>query len=79
MIRPYFGCERDYGPDLFDRSQFERMAELLAGIRGRFILSLNDRPEVRAIFARFQIEGVGTHYGIAGAGARPAREVIISG
>lgn len=76
---PYFGNEGDYGPGMFDRAEFGAMAEQLAGIRGRFILSLNDRPEVREIFARFQIEAVETHYGIAGQGARPAGEVIITG
>src|SRR5690606_18689490 len=76
---PYFGCERDYGDDLFGRDQFARMADQLGQLKGRFILSLNDRPEVREIFAAFDIEGVGTHYGIAGRGAQEAREVIITG
>ena len=76
---PYFGCEDDYGCGLFDRSQFERMAQVLGAIRGRFILSLNDRPEVRETFAAFTIDGVGTHYGISGKGEQPAREVIITG
>ena len=76
---PYFGCEDDYGPGMFDQAEFTAMAEQLAGIKGRFILSLNDRPQVREIFARFSIEGVGTHYGLAGQGAKPAGEVIITG
>lgn len=75
---PYFGCENDYGADLFGREQFEQMAEVLAGLKGRFILSLNDRPEVRKIFAAFHIEAVDTHYGLAGKGAQLAREVIIT-
>lgn len=76
---PYFGCEDDYGPGMFDQAEFEAMADQLARLKGRFILSLNDRPRVREIFARFSIEGVGTHYGLAGKGAMPAGEVIISG
>ncbi|MCX7586526.1 DNA adenine methylase [Phenylobacterium sp. 58.2.17] len=75
---PYFDCEGDYGPDMFEAPDFERMADQLAGLQGRFILSLNDRPEVRAIFARFQITGVDTHYGVAGKGAAKAQEVIIT-
>ena len=75
---PYFACERDYGDDLFSRDQFSAMAEQLASLKGRFILSLNDRPEVREIFANFDIEAVGTHYGLAGRGAQEAREVIIT-
>lgn len=76
---PYFGCERDYGDNLFGRDEFAGMAEQLAGLKGRFILSLNDRSEVREIFSRFDIEAVGTHYGLAGRGAQEAREVIITG
>lgn len=74
---PYFGCEGDYG-DGFGRDQFTRMAVHLAALKGRFILSLNDRPEVREIFAAFSIESVGTHYGLAGKGSQPAGEIIIT-
>lgn len=75
---PYFGCEADYGRDLFARADFERLAGVLRGLRGRFILSLNDTPEVRSIFAGFAIEAVSTTYTLAVAGAKPAREVVIS-
>ncbi len=77
---PYFGCERDYGADLFGREDFERIADLLAQIKGRFILSINDRPEIRQIFAAFRIEAVETTYSIAGGGkAQRAAELIITG
>lgn len=74
---PYFGCEGMYGAGLFDRGQFEVMAQLLAGIRGRFILSINDHPEIRRIFSGFDLEEVGTTY-TTGAKAKPARELIVS-
>lgn len=74
---PYYGTEHFYGTDLFDRSQFETMATQLAGIRGRFILTLNDHPEVRRIFAAFTIEEVGTTY-TTGMTAKAAGELIIS-
>lgn len=63
---PYYGCEDDYGRDMFDRGQFEQMAEVLAGIHGRFILSINDHPEVRRIFARFAMEEIKARYTIGG-------------
>src|SRR5690606_159639 len=44
---PYFGNEDDYGAGMFAQEDFTEMAARLARIRGRFILSLNDRPEVR--------------------------------
>jgi len=77
---PYHGCEGDYGKGMFGREEFEQMAQVLRGISGRFILSLNDRPEVRRIFAGFEIEEVGVRYTIGGqAKAMEGREVIISG
>lgn len=76
---PYYGCEGDYGSDLFDRSQFELMAEQLRGIAGRFILSLNDHPDVRRIFAGFDFREEELTYTIGGgAKAKPVREVIIT-
>ena len=76
---PYFGCEGDYGKELFDRSEFQEMAELLDTIKGSFILSLNDLPEVRCIFARFTIEAVPVRYSVGGAAnAGVFGEVIIS-
>ena len=74
---PYWDCEADYGPGLFGRDDFEAMRDALGAISGRFILSINDVPEIREMFARFDIEPVGVTYGI-GSGQRPARELIIS-
>jgi len=76
---PYYGCETDYGPDMFSRDQFEAMAELLDTISGRFILSLNDTPEVRRIFDRFDIEEVATTYSVrGGAHQKKVTELVIS-
>ncbi|NOW46167.1 DNA adenine methylase [Novosphingobium sp. SG751A] len=77
---PYHGCEGDYGKGMFGREEFEQMAQVLRRIEGRFILSINDRPEVRRIFAEFQIEEVGVRYTVGGAAcSQQARELIISG
>ncbi|WP_374569703.1 DNA adenine methylase [Phenylobacterium sp.] len=76
---PYFGSEGDYGEGMFSAADFEPMAAKLKGLQGRFILSLNDHPTVREIFAGFEIRGVETHYGLAGQGAKKAGEVIICG
>lgn len=76
---PYYGCEKDYGKALFTRAEFPQMAEALKGIKGRFILSLNDRPEVRDIFKGFRLTAVDTTYSIAGRGnAKKAGELLIS-
>jgi len=74
---PYFGGENDYGKGMFDRSQYARMAEALASIRGAFILSINDLPEIRAMFGAFIIEPVKLKYSIGTGGATEAAELIV--
>lgn len=77
---PYFDCEGDYGEGMFGQTEFAEMAEALAGLKGGFILSLNDHPAIRKLFARFAIEEVQTTYQVGGSGkGSPARELIITG
>ena len=76
---PYLGVEDFYGPGLFARADFERLAALLAGLAGRFILSLNDSPETRAIFAGFAIDSVPVWYGLASGQQRRSELLITKG
>jgi len=64
---------------VFERADFERLAAQLARIRGRAIVSLNDVPAVREVFASFHLREVETTYTIAGNdnGKRSA-ELLIS-
>ena len=62
---PYWGCEGDYGRTLFSRDDFGRMAEVLGAMKGRFIMSINDVPEIRQIFAAFHMAEVSTSYTIS--------------
>lgn len=78
---PYWGCEKDYGRDAFERADFERLAEMLAGIAGSFILSINDTEGAREVFARFDIETVETTWTIgtnSEAGSKRVTELIVS-
>lgn len=61
---PYWGCEGDYGKDLFGREEFDRMAAQLGKIKGRFLMSINDVPAVREAFAAFVVKEVATTYTI---------------
>lgn len=75
---PYHGCERDYGAGMFGRDEFAAMAAQLASIRGRFIMSINDHPEIRDLFAAFTIEEVDTSYSVGGK-TKPVQELVITG
>ena len=77
---PYYQCENDYGAGMFERSEFAAMAERLRAIRGRFILTLNDHPEVRRLFGGFTCRGETVRYTLGGAAegkAKLAGELII--
>jgi DNA adenine methylase len=55
------------------------VARVLASIRGRFILSVNDVPEMRACFSAFRIDAVDTRYSIAGGKPQDVSEIIVCG
>ncbi|MGM4981860.1 DNA adenine methylase [Rhizobium sp. 11_C7_N12_5] len=75
---PYFGSEGDYGKALFGREQFALMAERLGRLKGRFIMSINDVLEIRALFKAFPMRGVDLTYSVGGGVGTPASELIIS-
>ncbi|MBI2769974.1 MAG: DNA adenine methylase [Burkholderiales bacterium] len=75
---PYWGSERDYGDGLFAREDFRRLADQLDGVKGKFLLSLNDVQGVRDTFANFRIEAVKTRYSISAKDNQAVGEVLIS-
>jgi DNA adenine methylase len=75
---PYWGSEGDYGPGVFARADFECLAEILAGVKGQFLMSLNDHPDVRRTFSPFQIEAVKTTYSVSSGPAKKVGEVLIT-
>ena len=65
----------------FADQDFVDLAEILAGIKGRFLLSINDTPEVREIFGRFKIEEVTLKYSVGtpeGGHAKLSTELLVS-
>lgn len=64
---PYYGFEDYYGKGIFSREDFLTLRDLLGGIQGKFILSINDTPEIRKIYKGFRTEVVETSYMAAGA------------
>jgi DNA adenine methylase len=57
---------------------FMKMAEILAGLKGKFVLSLNDVPQVREIFRRFKVKGIELPYTAQKIAGRRFREVLIT-
>ena len=74
---PYWHCEDYYGKGLFERADFDRLNAVLSAIKGRFILSINDVPEIRRLFAWATTEEVPVTYKFNG--TKRVTELVISG
>lgn len=64
MDPPYWQTE-GYGVE-FPFEQYERMAQLMASMQGKAILSINDHPDIRRVFAQFQFEELTIDYTVGG-------------
>jgi len=73
---PYYG-RKLYNYN-FDPDDFRKMAELLDKLRGKFVLSLNDIPEVRTIFKAFHIKGIDLAYTAQKIAGRRYCEVLVT-
>lgn len=74
---PYYDCENDYGKGMFAKDDFQALADQLATIEGRFLLSLNDKPAVRDIFQAFNLSNADTTYSTGSRGPKKVSELII--
>ena len=77
---PYLGTEDMYGKGLFPPADHRALAAVLKRLKGRFILTMNDTKEARAIYGGFDVETADLSYSLAGGDQRrAAREMIVSG
>lgn len=60
MDPPYWKTA-GYGVD-FPFENYERMVEFMRRCKGKVMVSLNDHPEIRRVFAGFHIETLETRY-----------------
>ncbi|GHB30377.1 DNA adenine methylase [Salinicola rhizosphaerae] len=75
MDPPYWETA-GYGVD-FGVEQYDQLADMIGRIKGKAIISLNDHPEVRRIFADYHIESTGIRYTVGGGKGQDAKEVLI--
>jgi DNA adenine methylase len=73
---PYFGLP--YYKFNFAERDFAELVSLLKNLKGRFLLSLNDMPEVRRIFNDFKIQGLTLSYSSQRKAGKVFKEVLIS-
>jgi len=76
---PYHNCEDYYGKGIFSEEDFVTLQELMTGLKGKMILSINDTPFIRETFENFHITEVDTTYTVAGANKqKKVTELLIS-
>jgi DNA adenine methylase len=73
---PYWG--RELYRFNFTVDDFVKMEERLRGIRGKFVLSLNDLPEVRELFSKYQLHEIETPYSAQKSAGKRYRELLIA-
>ena len=75
MDPPYWQTE-GYGVP-FGIVQYEEMARMLAKLKGKAIISLNDHSDIRRIFADYHIETTDIRHTVGGGKGSDAKEVLI--
>lgn len=63
---------------MFGRGGFDQLAAQLAGIKGKFLLSIKDTPGVRVMFAAFRMIETDTTYTVGAGAAMKAAKLIVS-
>lgn len=72
---PYWKTE-GYGVP-FGFEQYERMVEVMKALQGRAIVTLNDHPDIRALFSGFEYERVEIQYTVGGSANTVSRGELI--
>ncbi len=65
-----------YGVD-FGWEQYERLAALMATMSGKMILTINDYPDIRRLFKRFDMQQASIQYTVAAADKRKTSQELI--
>ncbi len=56
---------------------YQHMASVLAGVKGKFIMSINDHPDIRETFAGFEIHPVELKYTVNAARPTVGHELLV--
>lgn len=75
---PYENSDRLYKNDAVD---YDKMADLLSKLKGKFLLSINDSAHIRQVFSQFHIKKIrvsGGSNGNSDIGKRDRGEILVS-
>ncbi|MCD9086232.1 DNA adenine methylase [Stenotrophomonas sp. SY1] len=75
LLDPPYWQTTGYG-QAFPMEQYERLAEMMAALQGRAILTINDHPSMRAVFDRFERTSAPIRYTVGGGAGVQRTELI---
>lgn len=76
FLDPPYWQTQGYGGE-FGMAEYESLAGVMAGLKGKAVLTINDHPDMRRVFDGFRRERVKLTYTIGGGSrAKPAGELI---
>ncbi len=73
---PYY--KLPYYQHNLELEDYQKMAEILSGVKAKFILSINDHPEIRPIFKSFNIKPVSLKYTVSVGKCKTGKELLIN-
>ncbi len=78
----FFYCDPPYYKKPFyehnmEFEDYQALAKALAGIKGKFLLSIDDTSEMREVFAEFEIRPVSLSYTVGAGKPTKAKELLI--
>lgn len=73
LLDPPYWRTTGYGSP-FPIEEYDQLAEVMAGLKGRAVLTINDHPEMRTRFDRFPGRSVGIKYTVGGGHRAAARK-----
>lgn len=75
---PYWNCENDYGKGLFGKGDFTLLRDTLATCKGKWLVSINNEPQIKDLFNGFEIREVKTSYSVGQKANKPVTELLIA-
>ncbi len=75
---PYWDCENDYGKGLFTKDDFITLRDTLAAAKGKWLVSINNVPQIRELFKDFNIKEAKTSYSVGKLANKPVTELLIA-
>lgn len=75
---PYWDCENDYGKGLFNKDDFNQLRDALAKCQGKWLVSINNVPQIRELFKAYVMREVKTRYSINMQEGKQVTELLIA-